>query len=93
LHESENDENVQLFSFCITGFDLVLCSRLGNVSRLTTVAPASCRLSRGRLALGAAGGDARRTAAETAALLGPDPRTFGVNISWRTPSKSPLEYS
>jgi len=27
------------------------------------VAPASCRLSRGRLALGAAGEDARRTAA------------------------------
>ena len=34
------------------------------------VAPASCRLSRGRLALGAAGEDARRTAAGTAALLG-----------------------
>ena len=33
------------------------------------VAPASCRLSRGRLGLGAAGEDARRTAAETAALL------------------------
>src|SRR5271157_587081 len=33
------------------------------------VAPASCRLSRGRLALGAAGEDARRTAAVTAALL------------------------
>jgi len=29
------------------------------------VAPASCRLSRGRLALAAAGEDARRTAAET----------------------------
>src|SRR5450759_2677676 len=32
------------------------------------VAPASCRLSRGRLALGRAGEDARRTAAGTAAL-------------------------
>src|SRR5208337_1746254 len=32
-------------------------------------AQASCRLSRGRLALGAAGEDARRTAAGTAALL------------------------
>jgi len=32
------------------------------------VAPASCRLSRGRLALGAVGEDARRTAAGTAAL-------------------------
>src|ERR1700674_5063806 len=37
------------------------------------VAPASCRLSRGRLALGAAGEDARRTAAGTAALLGSPP--------------------
>src|SRR5208337_1135300 len=36
---------------------------------MTTVAPASCRLSRWRLALGAAGEDARRTAAGTAALL------------------------
>jgi hypothetical protein len=46
-------------------------------SRNALVAPASfdlaqdkpCRLSRGRLALGAAGEDARRTAAGTAALL------------------------
>src|SRR5947208_11286610 len=38
-----------------------------NLRRATRVAPASCRLSRGRLALGAGGEDARRTAAGTAA--------------------------
>src|SRR5437660_7381896 len=41
----------------------------GTTHAPTTVAPASCRLSRGRLALGSAGQDARRTAAGTAALL------------------------
>ena len=34
-----------------------------------TSSAGTCRLSRGRLALGAAGEDARRTAAGTAALL------------------------
>jgi hypothetical protein len=42
---------------------------------LENVAPASCRLPEGVLALNAAGEDARRTAAGTAALL------FGASLS------------
>src|SRR4029077_16876010 len=42
----------------------------GGLGAMQFVAPASCRQSRGHLALAAAGEDARRTAAETAALPG-----------------------
>jgi len=46
------------------------------------VAPASCRLSRGRLALGGAGEDARRTPAGTAALRLQHPATASTSKSY-----------
>src|SRR5208337_2151593 len=65
----ENSSGLQIGGLVLLYYGRPLPRLMPQPSR--RVAPASCRLSRGRLVLGAAGEDARRTAAGTAAL--PDP--------------------